>query len=171
MPKSQSASQKPTQKSSKTKTKTKVFDRPAWTDRFKTPDTAVLRGGLRSDARPLFDAIRKRLLELKGIREDIAWYGECWHWTLEYRTRLAPEPLAVIVPSPEDLQLALPMDPEFTRSLPVQRMKRAVRDGLELVLEPYHSRWGVWSLTASSLIDELQDLVEMKLAHLAKRAG
>jgi hypothetical protein len=50
-------------------------------------------------------------------------------------------------------------------------VKRAVRDGLELVLEPYHSRWGVWSITASSLIDELQDLVEMKLAHLAKRAG
>ena len=75
------------------------------------------------------------------------------------------------MPAPTDVQLALPLDRDFTRSLPLQRMKRAVRDGLDLVQEPYESRWGVWSITSAALIDELQDLVEMKLAHLAKRAG
>jgi hypothetical protein len=149
----------------------KSFDRPAWTDRFKAPSADVLRGGLDGNARQRFDALRKRLLELEGISEAVAWYGDCWHWSLEYRTRLAPEPLAIIIPSPEDLQLALPMDAEFARTLPMQRLKRAVRDGLELALEPYHSRWSIWSVNAIALIDDLQDVLEMKLKHLAKRAG
>jgi len=121
-------------------------------------------------ARALFDAARKHLLEQDGVTESFAWYGECWHWSLEYRTRLSPEPLAVVIPSPADLQLALPLEPEFMESLPLKRMKRAIRDGLELAQEPFHTRWGVWSL-ASTVLDDLQDLIEMKLNHLAKRAG
>jgi hypothetical protein len=149
----------------------KAFERLAWTDRFKAPACQMLRLALDAQARSRFDLIRKRLLELPGISETVAWYGDCWHWSLEYRTRLAPEPLAIIIPSPEDLQLALPMDAEFARTLPMQRLKRAVRDGLELALEPYHSRWSIWSVNAIALIDDLQDVLEMKLKHLAKRAG
>jgi hypothetical protein len=63
------------------------------------------------------------------------------------------------------------MDEEFTRGLPIQRLKRAVRDGLDLAQEPYNSRWGVWSITSTSLIEDLQDLIEMKLKHLMKAAG
>lgn len=150
----------------------KGFERPAsWTDRFRTPTAGDLRAALRPPARSFFDTLRERLQEIEGVRESVAWYGDCWHWSLEYRTRLDPEPLAVLIPAPLDLQLALPMDPEFSRSLPMQRLKRPVRDGLDLVQEPYNSRWGVWSINAATLIDDLQDLVEMKLAHLAKRAG
>ncbi len=126
---------------------------------------------MRSQSRPHFDALRKHLLQVSGVRETTVWYGDCWHWSLEYRTRLSSEPLAVLVPSPTDLQLALPMDQDFTRTLPMQRLKRAVRDGLDLVQEPYQSRWGIWSITAATIIDDLQDLVEMKFAHLAKAVG
>jgi hypothetical protein len=147
------------------------FAQPAWTDRFRSPSPEDLRENLRANMRHSFDVLRKRLQALQGARETVAWYGDCWHWSLEYRTRLSPEPLAVLVPAPTDVQLALPLDRDFTRSLPLQRMKRAVRDGLDLVQEPYESRWGVWSITSAALIEELQDLVEMKLAHLAKRAG
>jgi hypothetical protein len=147
------------------------FAQPAWTDRFRSPSPEELRESLRPNLRHSFDVLRKRLQSLEGAREDVTWYGDCWHWSLEYRTRLSNDPLAVLVPAPTDVQLALPLDRDFTRSLPLQRMKRAVRDGLDLVQEPYESRWGVWSITSAALIDELQDLVEMKLAHLAKRAG
>lgn len=150
----------------------KGFDRPpVWTDRFRSPSSGDLRESLRAQSRPLFDVLRKRLLQMNGVRESIAWYGDCWHWSFEYRTRHSNEPFAVLVPSPTDLQLALPMDQEFTRSLPMQRLKRAVRDGLDLVQEPYQSRWGVWSVSAATIIDDLQDLVDMKLAHLTKAAG
>jgi hypothetical protein len=150
----------------------KGFHRPpAWSDRFRSPSPDALREGLRVQSRTHFDQLRAHLQRLEGVRETIVWYGDCWHWSLEYRTRLAAEPLAVLVPSPTELQLALPMDREFTRSLPMQRLKRAVRDGLDLVQEPYNSRWGVWSITSTTIIDDLQDLIEMKLAHLAKAAG
>jgi hypothetical protein len=101
----------------------------------------------------------------------LAWYGDCWRWSIEFRTRLSKDPLAVLIPCPQDLQLALPLDREFTSSLPIKRMKRAVRDGLELAQEPFDTRWGVWSLAGSSLLDDLQDLIELKLTHLRKRAG
>lgn len=150
----------------------KGFERPpAWSDRFRSPSIDDLREALRPQSRPHFDALRKHLLQVNGVREAAVWYGDCWHWSLEYRTRLSAEPFAVLVPSPTDLQLALPMDQEFTRTLPMQRLKRAVRDGLDLVQEPYNSRWGIWSITAATMIDDLQDLVEMKFAHLAKAVG
>lgn len=150
----------------------KGFERPpVWTDRFRSPTGDDLRETVRPQSRHHFDVLRRRLLELEGVRESIAWYGDCWHWSIEYRTRLSSQPFAVLIPSPADLQLALPMDEEFTRALPVQRLKRAVRDGLDLAQEPYNSRWGVWSVTGTSMIDDLQDLIEMKLKHLTKAAG
>ena len=147
------------------------YTRLVWSDRFQTPDAKRLREGLSSSTRNVFDAARKRLLEIEGVREDLAWHGDCWRWTIEFRTRLSREPLAVLIPSPDDLQLALPMDHEFSNSLSTKRMKRAVRDGLEMAREPFDTRWGVWSLTGTGLLDDLQDLIELKLVHLAKRAG
>lgn len=147
------------------------YQRLAWTDRFRQPTLRELRLGLEPDARSLFDAMHKYLVQLDGVKERLAWYGDCWQWSIEYRTRLSDDPLAVIVPSPTDLQLALPLEREFANAVPVKRMKRAIRDGLELAREPFDTRWGVWSITAVNLIDDLQDLIELKLRHLAKRAG
>jgi hypothetical protein len=149
----------------------KTYDRIAWTDRFNRPNLETIRGALPANARTVFDSMRSYLGELDGVREEFAWHGDCWRWTLEYRTRLSPDPLAVIVPCPTDLQLAMPITREFFQSLPMKRLKRAIRDGLELAQEPFDSRWGIWSVQGSSLLDDLQDLVEMKLSHLAKRVG
>jgi len=149
----------------------KRYDRLEWSDRFQKPTPRQLRDALPVAAKSLFDAVRKHLLELDGVREEMVWYGDCWHWSLEYRTRLSSDPLAVMIPCPQDLQISLPLDREFTSSLPIKRMKRAVRDGLELAQEPFDTRWGVWSLVGTSLLDDLQDLIELKLRHLAKRAG
>ena len=149
----------------------KSFARIAWTDRFNAPTAAQLREGLAAPARHLFDNLRSRLSELDGVSESMVWHGECWRWTLEYRTRHSDQPLAIVVPCPTDLQLVMPLTAEFTKSLPMQRLKRAVRDGLELAKEPFDNRWGVWSIVGNGLLDDLQDLVELKLGHLAKRAG
>lgn len=147
------------------------YERMAWTDRFNTPTAARLRDGLPANARGVFDHLRQRLTELDGVRESLAWHGDCWHWTLEYHTRHSEEPLAIVVPCPGDLQLAMPVTREFSKLLTTRRLKRAVRDGLELAQEPFDNRWGVWSVTGVSLLDDLQDLIELKLAQLAKRAG
>src|SRR5262245_29519648 len=147
------------------------YVRPSWLDRFQKPTARQLREAMPNAARHVFDAARKRLLDLDNVQEDLTWFGDCWYWSFEYRTRLSKEPLAVLIPSPHDLQLALPLDREFTSSLPIKRMKRAVRDGLELAQEPFDTRWGIWSLTGNGLLDDLQDLIELKLSHLKKRAG
>ncbi len=151
--------------------KTTTYNRSSWEDRFNRPTVKQLRSGLSSDERQLFDALLKKLLELDGVEEGLAWYGESWKWTIELHTKLSDEPLAVIVPCPGDLQLAVPLDAKFTRSLSVKRMKRAVRDGLELAQEPFDARWGIWSVQAKSLLEDLRHLVELKLRHLAKAAG
>jgi hypothetical protein len=65
----------------------------------------------------------------------------------------------------------MPVSREFSKLLAAKRLKRAVRDGLDLVKEPFDNRWGVWSINASSLLDDLQDIIELRLTQLAKRAG
>jgi hypothetical protein len=50
-------------------------------------------------------------------------------------------------------------------------MKRAVRDGVDLAQDPFDTRWGVWSIHAESLLEEVVDLIELKLRHEAKQVG
>jgi hypothetical protein len=139
------------------------YTRRAWDDRYNQPTVDQLRQGLDSDTGKLFDALREFLRDLKDVSETTVWYGECWRWTVEYRLAERAEPLALLIPSPEDLQLALPINPDFTEALPSRPLKRAVREGLELGLEPFDTRWGVWSISYPKLVDELASLIEVKL--------
>ena len=151
--------------------KSRPYVRIAWEDRFNRPTVRQLRDGLPVRVRSLFDRCRKNLLALDTVTETLSWYGESWHWTIAYHSQHSEEPLCLIVPSPNDLQLAIPLDREFLNSLSTRRMKRAVRDGLELAREPFDTHWGIWSLQAASLVDDLQDLVESKLRHQGRVAG
>lgn len=149
---------------------TKHHGRIAWEDRFSQPTVPGLREELPLPAAKLFDQLRQRVLDLDGIKETFSWRGPCWRWTVEFHTACSPEPLALVIPSPTDLQLAIPLDREFTRSLPVRRMKRAVRDGLELAQDPFDTRWGVWSLQSEGLLEDLQELIDLKLRYVSSSA-
>jgi hypothetical protein len=150
---------------------TKAYERIAWEDRFNRPTVARLRAGLEAKPRRLFDQLRRHLLEFEGVTEGFAWRGHCWRWTVEYRTKQGDEPLAIVIPSPLDLQLAVPMDRKFARSLTAKRMKRAVRDGVDLAQDPFDTHWGIWSIQATNLLEDVVDLVELKLRHEAKQVG
>jgi len=115
--------------------------------------------------------MRSHLCDLDGVRETVAWHGLCWRWTIEYRINADTDPLAVLIPSPEDLQLAMPLDASFITTLPLRRMKRAVRDGLDLAREPFDTRWGVWSVQQDSVAEDLGDLATRRFNHLAGRCG
>ncbi len=149
----------------------KTYDRLAWEDRFNRPTIAKLRAGLDADASPLFDVLRRHLLGIDGASESFAWHGDCWRWTIEYYTEHSDEPLAVVVPSPADLQLAVPLEREFVRTLSLRRMKRSVKDGIGLAQDPFDTRWGVWSVQNETLLEDLVDLIDLKLRHLGKQAG
>jgi hypothetical protein len=148
-----------------------AYERISWEDRFNRPTASRLRAGLDRSSTRLFDLLRRHLLELDGVTEDFAWRGDCWRWTIEYRTKLSKDPLAIVIPSPLDLQLAVPMERKFARSLTARRMKRAVRDGVDLAQEPFDTRWGVWSIQAEGLLDDVLELIELKLRHEAKQVG
>ena len=148
-----------------------AYQRLPWKDHFNQPAAGQLRKALPAEAAETFDNLRKHLLALDGVEERLGWYGHCWHWTLVYQTAHAKDPLAVVIPSPEDLQLAIPLEPGFAKSLPLKRMKRAVREGLDLAREPFDTRWAVWSLQMPRLIDDLIDLIDLKLRHLGRKAG
>ncbi len=147
------------------------YQRPAWEDRFNRPSVRRLKEGLDPLSTKLFDSLHDQLSTMDGVSVGFAWHGECWRWTIEYRTGHSDDPLAVIVPSPENLQLAVPLDRDFACSISTRRMTRALKDGLGLAQEPFDTRWGVWSIPAAGLLEDVLDLVEMKLRHLAKQAG
>ena len=148
-----------------------AYERLAWEDRFNRPTARRLKAGLEARAAGLFDLLRGHLLELDGVTEGYAWRGACWRWTVEYRTKLSKDPLAILIPSPLDLQVAVPMKREFARTVAARRMKRAMRDGMVLAQEPFDTRWGVWSIQAEGLLEDVVDLIELKLRHEAKRVG
>ncbi len=149
----------------------KVYERIAWDDRFNRPTVSRLRAGLDDKSTQLFDVLRSHLLELDGVTEGFAWRGDCWRWTIEYRIKRSEDPLAIVIPSPTDLQLAVPMDRKFAQTLNPRRMKRAVRDGVDLAQDPFDTRWGVWSIHAEGLLEDVVELVERKLRHEVKQVG
>ncbi len=142
-----------------------VYERLPWQDRFNEPSPKVLRSGLSADTAGYFDRARSNLLDMDGVQEAVAWYGQCWCWAIEYRTNGSDDPLALLIPSPCDLQFAMPLDKQFITTLPVARMKRAVRDGLELAQEPFDTNWGIWSLQQGNLLEDMEDLARRKLKH------
>lgn len=144
------------------------YDRSAWEDRFNEPTLRALREPLGADALKAFDRADAALRELTGSAEPkLIWHGACWRWTLEYKFNRGRDTLAVLVPNPADLQLAAPVSEAFVESLPKRRLKRAVRDGLELASPPFDTNWAVWSLTSVSLLEEVLSLLERKLTMAA----
>ena len=148
-----------------------TYKRIAWEARFNKPTASQLRMDLPAAAAKHMDRVCRSLLRMDGVIEQFCWYGECWRWSIEYRTKLSAEPLAVVIPSPDDLRLAIPVAGEFLRTLSQSRLPRVVRDGLDMARESFDSRWGLWSLDSAVIIDGLIDLIESKRRHLAKQAG
>jgi len=148
-----------------------VYERTPWQDRFNEPTPYQLRCGLPEMSAKLFDRMRSRLRDLDGIEEGVAWYGVCWRWAIEFRLDDDADPLAILIPSPDDLQFAMLLDPAFITSLPLRRMKRVVRDGLDLASEPFDTRWGVWSIQQDSVAEDLEDLAARRRRHLIEQGA
>jgi hypothetical protein len=142
-----------------------------WKDRFNRPTIEALRKQLHGEHRKRFDQTRRKLLQLGNLQESPNWQGDSWHWTIAFHVSDEGNPVAILVPAPHDLQLAVSVDPQFVQSLPISRLGRAVREGLDLAAEPFDTRWAIWSIISTPLIDQLVDLVDRKLQYMAKRVG
>jgi len=141
-----------------------AFQRSPWEDRFERPTLTMLRGGLARPEASLFDRACTELARLFDRSGEIRWNGECWKWTVVFdRGRRGDAgPLAVVIPNPAELQVAATFAPEFLRQVQRLRLRRAVRDGLELAADPFDSDWCVWPISARTVLDEVLGLIRRK---------
>ncbi len=153
-----------------------TYSRNPWKDQFNQPTIEILRDGmkgkegLKEDYPQMFDALRERMSTFADPGEELVWHGDCWHWVLEYhRSEFGDEPLAIIIPGPDDLQFAMLMEDDFIATLNFRRMKRMVRDGIDLCRIPYDTRWGVWSLIPGTMMDDLFGLLKAKIRFANKK--
>lgn len=136
--------------------------RSAWRDRFRTPTVNRLVGLLKPEEQPMAVTAIEKLERTCVCKPGVAWLGECWRWVIEFRPRVGREPIAVIIPNPQDLQLAAPLPREFILSLSTRRMKRSVRDGLELAFDPFDTNWAVWPILGVNMLDDILDLIKQR---------
>jgi hypothetical protein len=142
-----------------------------WADRFNTPTVDRLATGLPHATVSLFKHAR-RMLHESGLRcESVAWHGECWKWTVELRAIPSGDAMAILVPSPDNPQIALRVSGEFLATVPMRRLKKAVREGLDLAREPFDTNLAIWYLTSSALVHDLQDLVSRRVRHASRKTG
>jgi len=142
-----------------------------WADRFNRPTVDRLAESLDADNLALFKETRQMLCDIKLTHESVAWRGECWKWTIEFRTAPTEETLAILIPSPENVQLAVPMTREFVASLPMRRLKKAVREGLDLASEPFDTNLAIWSIASPGLIADLNDLLHRRIRPRTRKTG
>ena len=141
-----------------------------WEDRFNRPSQGELREPLPATSARLFDTAREELGEIFGDRMRVDWLGSCWKWTLGFGKGRSREPLAVMIPNPDDLQIAMRVKADFIREVWPRRMKRAVRDGLGLAADPFDTHWGVWTITSKPMLEEVLRLVRDNVA-FSEEAG
>ena len=150
----------------------RAADHLPWSDRFNMPAIETLRDGMPANTTDYFDHARTTLLELSHNKERIVWNGSAWRWTIAFggsvrrsssRRRPSRPPIAVMIPNPDDFQIAVPVQNDFLESVWNRRMKRTFRDGLELAAAPYDTEMGIWSINAKSLLEEVLKLIREKL--------
>lgn len=78
------------------------------------------------------------------------------------------EPLAIMIPAEENLQIASPLTHEFVDQLSTRRLKRFVRDGLELAMPPHRTSWAIWSIPTPAAVEDVMPVLKAKQKYYYK---
>jgi hypothetical protein len=146
---------------------TKYAPPSIWTDEFKNPSLDGLRKLVLLDAKKAFDKAKTKILALENVEVEVKWYGECWFWTIAFMSDFMEEPLAIMIPAEENLQIASPLTHEFIEQLSTRRLKRFVRDGLELAMPPHRTSWAVWSIPTPAAVEDVMPVLKAKQKYFA----
>ena len=65
-----------------------------------------------------------------------------------------------MIPAEENLQIAAPLTHEFIEQLSTRRLKRFVRDGLELAMPPHRTSWAVWSIPTPVAVEDVMPVLK-----------
>jgi hypothetical protein len=143
--------------------KKNLTPRKAWEDRFRTPTADDLVGGMNKQIASLVEAARERLMAVPGVREDLAWQGLPWRWTLVYRQPLDNgRGWVYLVPDPAKPLLAMPLTADAVAALPLNRLKKHVKDGVTQARLVDSVYWATWEITGKTQLTEILELVHHK---------
>jgi len=138
-----------------------------WTDRFTKPQIDELSAHYDSVTGNLFDAARRSVSEPEAVEERLEWQGLPWRWTLVFERQGDPtRALAYLVPDPQSPKLSIPLTTEMIRLLPLKRMKKTIRDGIEMGNTINSTVWACWDLGSENQLDEILDILSRKLAYI-----
>ncbi|MDP6541805.1 MAG: hypothetical protein QF444_00385 [Phycisphaerales bacterium] len=140
-----------------------------WTDQFNTPTVDDLRKLVICDAKKAFDKACSKIESLGDFEVKPIWYGECWFWCVGLIPKDEVDPLAIIIPSPEDIQIATQLTHEFIEQLSTRRLKRFVRDGLELAMPPHDTDWAFWSIPTTKAVEDVMPVLKNKYNYYFKK--
>lgn len=131
-----------------------------WTDEYNTPTVSGLRERILEDGVLAFDDFCERMSELGDITQEVMWFGDCWFWSIAFMCEHSDKPLAVVIPFEEDMQIASPLSHAFIDQLSTRRLKRFVRDGIELAMPPHETEWAVWSAHTKLAIEDIMPVIK-----------
>lgn len=141
----------------------------AWEDRFTVPTAERLRKGMTKPLGDVVEAARSKLGQLDGLVEDVSWEGVAWHWTIVYHApdRENTHAWAYLIPDPQGPKIAVPLDEDEVKRLPLSRAKKHVRDGVMSAKRVNRTWWAVWDVGSKTALEDVLDLVRRrhKLSH------
>ena len=133
-----------------------------WTDEYNAPTYDDLRTLVQNDAKKAFDRATSKIMELGHVSTEIQWFGDCWFWSVTFLSDFLDKPLAIMIPAEENLQIASQLELDFIEQLSTRRLKRFVRDGLELAMPPHRTDWAVWSIPTPATFDDVLPVLKSK---------
>lgn len=143
-----------------------------WEDQFNTPSMDDLRRHYPKQLGNLLETARSNLLAFEGVREELAWQGVPWRWTLTYSCPDDPtRAWAYLVPDPLRPKIALPLTEEMVEALPMRRLKKFVRDGVVAARRVNTVYWATWEITNRSQLEEILELARRKHQYIMARTN
>jgi hypothetical protein len=149
-----------------------IRERIAWEDRFTAPTVDELLAGFGKQQLQLIEHAREGLLGFEGVTERVTWLGIPWRWTLAYGVDGSGDrPWAYLVPQPGKPLLALPMNADMVKALPMRRLPKFIRDVIAFSPRVAGVHWLQWELTGRGMVDEVLSLARRKHEVVLSPAG
>lgn len=140
-------------------------ERLPWADRFSKPDLKQLHSHYDKPSTELFETARRSVAEPDAVEVRVAWQGLPWRWTLVFEHPNDPtRAFAYLVPDPQGVKISVPLTTDMVQRLPLRRMKKTTRDGIETGNRIEQVVWACWDVGSENQLDEIMDIIRTKLA-------
>jgi hypothetical protein len=131
--------------------------RAAWEDRFNEPTWDDLCAGFSSELQQLCEELRRHILDVRGLKEQVRWCGLPWRWSLTFLSSKRDElAWAYLVPNPETPAVGLPLAADLAEAIAGDADSRRLRDA---VSDAKRTNGCVWLNYPVSSRDELEDVL------------